>query len=76
MKQRKSDLRYLKFIEDTIEMELIINDINARKDLNCYGRLYNYFERRKFLVKLKLVKMKIKKLEKEKNKTLVRKKSN
>ena len=70
MKKAVDQLDYSKFIEDTLEMELIVNDINRRRNLNHCERVYNYVERRKFLLKLKLIRLKIKRLEKEKAKKL------
>ena len=66
MKREIDELDFNRFLEDTLEKELIVNDINARRDLTRYERIYNYLERKRFLLKLKLVRMKIKRLEKEK----------
>ena len=66
MKREVNELDFNRFLEDTLEKELIVNDINARRDLTRYERIYNYLERKRFLLKLKLVRMKIKRLEKEK----------
>ncbi len=76
MKREIDELDFNRFLEDTLEKELIVNDINARRDLTRYERIYNYLERKRFLLKLKLVRMKIKRLESEENKALIRKKSN
>ena len=76
MKKHVNELDFNRFLEDTLEKELIVNDINARRDLTRYERIYNYLERKRFLLKLKLVRMKIKRLESEENKALIRKKSN
>ena len=76
MKKYVNELDFNRFLEDTLEKELIVNDINARRDLTRYERIYNYLERKRFLLKLKLVRMKIKRLESEENKALIRKKSN
>jgi hypothetical protein len=76
MKREVNQLDFNRFLEDTLEKELIVNDINARRDLTRYERIYNYLERKRFLLKLKLVRMKIKRLESEENKALIRKKSN
>ena len=65
MKTEVDELDYSIFLRDTIEMELIVNDINARRDLTRYERIYNYLERKKFLLKIKKYNRKIERLEKE-----------
>ena len=65
MKKHVDELDFSRFLKDTIEKELIVNDINAQRDLTRYERIYNYLERKKFLLKLELVKLKIKRLEQE-----------
>lgn len=74
MKTEVDELDFSIFLRDTIEMELIINDINARRDLTRYERIYNYLERKKFLLKLKQLNRKIERLEKERGMKLERKK--
>ena len=65
MKTEVDELDFSIFLRDTIEMELIVNDINARRDLTRYERIYNYLERKKFLLKLKKYNRKIERLERE-----------